>query len=66
MGHQPFLVLADYLPGAGVAVLRVDDRGVGKSTGDFGAATSRDFADDALAGVNFSKAARTSIPGGSG
>jgi pimeloyl-ACP methyl ester carboxylesterase len=55
MGHQPFLVLADYLTRRGVAVLRVDDRGVGKSTGNFGAATSRDFADDALAGVHFLK-----------
>ncbi|MBD0255480.1 MAG: alpha/beta hydrolase, partial [Cytophagales bacterium] len=55
MGHQPFLVMADYLSRRGIAVLRVDDRGVGKSTGDFGAATSRDFADDALAGVNFLK-----------
>ncbi len=55
MGHQPFRVLADYLTRRGVAVLRVDDRGVGKSTGNFGAATSRDFADDALAGVHFLK-----------
>ncbi len=28
MGHQPFLVLADYLTRRGIAVLRVDDRGV--------------------------------------
>ena len=28
-GHRPFLVLADYLTRNGVAVLRVDDRGVG-------------------------------------
>ena len=55
MGHQPFLVLADYLTRRGVAVLRVDDRGVGKSTGDFGVATSRDFADDALVGLHFLK-----------
>lgn len=32
-GHRPFLVLADHLSRAGIAVLRVDDRGVGKSTG---------------------------------
>lgn len=30
-GHKPFLVIADYLARRGVAVLRVDDRGVGKS-----------------------------------
>src|SRR5262249_49365507 len=29
LGHKPFLVLADYLTRQGVAVLRVDDRGVG-------------------------------------
>ena len=32
-GHKPFLVLSDHLTRNGFAVLRVDDRGVGKSTG---------------------------------
>ena len=32
MGHRPFLVLADSLTRRGIAVLRVDDRGVGGST----------------------------------
>ncbi len=49
MGHQPFLVLADHLTKNGIVVLRYDDRGVGKSTGDFNVATSFDFADDAEA-----------------
>jgi hypothetical protein len=62
MGHQPFLVMADYLSRRGIAVLRVDDRGVGKSTGDFGAATSRDFAADAVAGVNFLKSRKDINP----
>ena len=53
MGHKPFWVLADHLTRQGIAVLRVDDRGVGKSTGNFAAATSRDFAGDAAAGVRF-------------
>ena len=53
MGHQPFLVLADHLTRQGVLVLRVDDRGVGKSTGNFAAATTVDFASDADAGVAF-------------
>ncbi len=53
MGHKPFLVLADHLTRAGVAVLRADDRGVGGSTGDFLNSTSSDFTDDALAGVVF-------------
>lgn len=45
-GHKPFAVIADALTRAGIAVLRFDDRGVGKSTGDFQAATSYDFAAD--------------------
>jgi pimeloyl-ACP methyl ester carboxylesterase len=52
-GHRPFLVLADYLSRRGIAVLRVDDRGVGKSTGDVQKATSEDFAGDVEAGVAF-------------
>ena len=48
-GHKPFLVLADHLSRHGVAVLRYDDRGVGKSTGNFASATSEDFAGDAWA-----------------
>jgi pimeloyl-ACP methyl ester carboxylesterase len=54
-GHKPFLVLADYLTRQGIAVLRCDDRGVAKSTGKFARATSEDFADDALAGVEYLK-----------
>jgi pimeloyl-ACP methyl ester carboxylesterase len=53
--HKPFLVLADYLTRRGIAVLRVDDRGVGGSTGNVRDATSRDFADDMLAGVEWLK-----------
>jgi pimeloyl-ACP methyl ester carboxylesterase len=54
-GHRPFLVLADHLTRHGIAVLRVDDRGVGGSAGKFSTATSEDFASDALAGVEFLK-----------
>lgn len=54
-GHKPFLVLADYLTRAGIAVLRYDDRGVGKSTGDFESATTRDFAEDAKSAIAFLK-----------
>jgi len=49
MGHKPFLVLADHLTRRGIAILRYDDRGVGKSTGSFATATTEDFAGDALA-----------------
>lgn len=46
MGREFFTVLADYLAKNGIASLRVDDRGVGKTTGDFQNATTGDFADD--------------------
>ena len=55
MGHRPFLVIADYLTRRGIAVLRVDDRGTGKSTGKFQEATTVDFAGDARASVEFLK-----------
>ena len=54
-GHKPFLLLADQLTRRGIAVLRVDDRGVGGSTGDTDTATTEDFAGDVLAGVAFLK-----------
>ena len=52
-GHQIFLVLADYLTRHGIAVLRYDKRGIGKSTGDYAKATTMDFADDAAAAAAF-------------
>ncbi len=55
LGHKPFLVISDYLTRNGIAVLRFDDRGIGKSKGNFAAATSVDFATDALAAVEYLK-----------
>ncbi len=55
LGHRPFLVLADHLTRRGVAVLRVDDRGTGGSAPGSPQATSLNYADDVLAGVNFLK-----------
>ena len=55
-GHKPFLLLSDYLTRAGIAVLRLDDRGTGKSTGSFKAAGLREFTSDALAAVAWLKA----------
>ena len=55
LGHKPFLVLADYLTKSGIAVLRYDDRGIAGSTGDFGTATTNDFATDAEAAFNYLK-----------
>ncbi len=54
-GHRPFLILADYLTRRGIAVLRVDDRGVGGSTGDVSQATSEDLASDVITGINYLK-----------
>lgn len=55
MGHKPFLVIADYLSRNGIAVLRYDDRGTGKSQGKYADATSADLATDAEAAYNFLK-----------
>ena len=50
-GHKPFWVLADHLSRAGIAVLRVDDPGAGKSTSHPEPPTTADFATDVEAGV---------------
>ncbi len=57
--HKPFLVIADYLARHGVATLRYDDRGFGKSTGgDVAHATTLDFMRDAASGVDFLRASK--------
>jgi pimeloyl-ACP methyl ester carboxylesterase len=53
--HKPFLVLSDYLTKNGYAVLRVDDRGVGESQGNFEKATTKDFTNDMISALNFLK-----------
>jgi len=53
--HKPFLVIADHLTRQGIAVLRYDDRGVGRSKGNLNDLTSADFAKDARAGFDFLK-----------
>jgi pimeloyl-ACP methyl ester carboxylesterase len=52
MGHRPFLVLSDYLTRLGFAVLRADDRRMGKSSGDFSKATYDHKVADGLAGFD--------------
>ncbi len=52
-GHKSFAIIADYLTRQGYAILRVDDRGVGKTTGKGG--TSADFKKDLMAGMAFLK-----------
>lgn len=53
--HKPFWVIADHLTKNGFAVLRVDDRGMGKSKGEVENATSVDFANDVTTSLNYLK-----------
>lgn len=53
--HKPFLVIADHLTKNGIAVLRYDDRGFGKSTGNFGTATTYDFSTDVESAIEYLK-----------
>ena len=54
-GFKIFQIIADYLTKNGFAVLRYDDRGVGGSTGNSMQSTTEDFANDALAAIDFLK-----------
>jgi pimeloyl-ACP methyl ester carboxylesterase len=57
LGHKPFLVLADHLTRRGYAVLRVDDRGWAGHADPLGKeATTKTYADDALAVLSVLKA----------
>lgn len=51
--HKPFAVIADHLARNGIASLRYDDRGTGKSTGDFISSSTLTFKDDAVSGIDF-------------
>jgi len=54
-GHRPFLIIADYLTRRGIEVLRVDDRGIGGTSGNYLESTINDFASDVISGINFLK-----------
>lgn len=54
-GHKPFWVIADYMTRNGIGVLRLDDRGVGKSGGDPSKSTSLNFATDIEAAFEYLK-----------
>lgn len=54
-GHKPFAVIADYLTKNGIAVLRIDDRGMGKTSGDYETSTIADFAKDVETGIQYLK-----------
>jgi len=59
--HKLFLVIADHLTRQGIAVLRYDKRGVGKSTGVYSTSlTSQDFANDVQIATDYLKT-RTDI-----
>ena len=62
LGHKPFLVIADALTKQGFAVLRLDDRGIGMSGGSAEFATTQDFSNDILAGINFLKKRKSINP----
>jgi hypothetical protein len=53
LGHKPFKVIAEYLSAKGYAVLRMDDRGIGGSGGDFAASTADDFKGDIKCGIDY-------------
>jgi uncharacterized protein len=53
MGHKPFAVIADHFTRKGIIVLRIDDRGMGQTTGDVFTSTTRDFANDAVVSLNY-------------
>ena len=55
--HKPFAVIADRLARASIATLRYDDRATGKSVGGMDPnCTTKDFAEDALAGIEWLRA----------
>jgi pimeloyl-ACP methyl ester carboxylesterase len=53
LGHKPFWVIADDFAKKGIATLRLDDRGIGKSTEGIENPTSANFATDISAAVDF-------------
>ncbi|HEY9167141.1 MAG TPA: alpha/beta fold hydrolase [Candidatus Kryptonia bacterium] len=54
-GHKPFMVIADFLTRRGIAVLRVDDRGIGGSTGNKMTVTTTAHTADAIAEIGYLK-----------
>lgn len=54
LGFKPFKIIADYLTKNGIAVLRYDDRGFGKSTGkSVLQSTTEELAGDAIQAVKY-------------
>jgi uncharacterized protein len=61
-GFKPFRIIADQLTKGGIAVLRCDDRGVGKSTGSLEEATGKDFMQDVTTEMNYLKSRKDINP----
>jgi len=53
LGHKTFLVIADQLARNGIASLRFDDRGAGKSKANYYTSSLTDFGNDVAAGIAF-------------
>ena len=62
-GIRLFRQVADTLSRRGIAVLRLDDRGLGASSGTATGATSADFANDIRAGIAYLRSRRDIDPG---
>lgn len=62
LDHKPFLFIADDFARKGVAVLRFDKRGVGKSKGDFTKATIEDFVQDVIDAIEYLKSRKEINP----
>jgi dipeptidyl aminopeptidase/acylaminoacyl peptidase len=61
-GYRPFRQIADTLTRRGIAVLRLDDRGIGASNGNPYTSSSSDFADDIRAAVAYLRTRRDIDP----
>ncbi|WP_051666239.1 S9 family peptidase [Pedobacter sp. R20-19] len=61
-GHKIFLEIASYLNQHGIAVLRTDDRGEGKTTGVYETSTTADFANDAIDAIAYLKSRKDINP----
>ncbi|MCL1669928.1 alpha/beta fold hydrolase [Elizabethkingia ursingii] len=51
--HKPFAVIANYMGNNNIATLRMDDRGIGKSSPGKSTDTTENYATDITAAVNF-------------
>lgn len=63
-GHKPFKTIAEHLQSRGYAVLRLDDRGVGGSTGEVENATTTNFVSDISRATDWLDSALTDVPVG--